>query len=82
MGIWLHENGPKGGDEINLLKPGLNYGWPKTTFGVDYLGELVSKLQKAPGITDPGSHSILGKNFRSGPGTFLWARLRRNRFAG
>jgi aldose sugar dehydrogenase len=51
--IWLHENGPKGGDEINLLKPGLNYGWPKTTFGVDYSGELVSKLQKAPGITDP-----------------------------
>jgi glucose/arabinose dehydrogenase len=51
--IWLHENGPKGGDEINLLKPGLNYGWPKTTFGVDYSGELVSKLQEAPGITDP-----------------------------
>ena len=34
--IWLHESGPKGGDEINLLKPGPNYGWPKTTFGVDY----------------------------------------------
>lgn len=51
--IWLHENGPKGGDEINLLKPGRNYGWPKTTFGVDYSGELVSKLQRAPGITDP-----------------------------
>ncbi len=50
--IWLHENGPKGGDEINLLKPGRNYGWPKTTFGVDYSGELVSKLQRAPGVTD------------------------------
>jgi Glucose / Sorbosone dehydrogenase len=44
--IWLHENGPKGGDEINLLKPGLNYGWPGATFGIDYSGELVSKWQR------------------------------------
>jgi aldose sugar dehydrogenase len=80
--IWLHENGPKGGDEINLLKPGLNYGWPKTTFGVDYSGELVSKLQRAPGITDPvvvwvpsiapsGFTLYLGKKFPQWTGDFF-----------
>jgi glucose/arabinose dehydrogenase len=51
--IWLHENGPKGGDEVNLLKPGCNYGWPRTTYGIDYSGELITKLQKAEGIVDP-----------------------------
>ena len=33
--IWSHENGPMGGDEVNLLAPGHNYGWPKTTYGLD-----------------------------------------------
>jgi len=84
--IWLHENGPKGGDEINLLKPGLNYGWPKTTFGVDYSGELVSKLQKAPGITDPvvvwtpsiapsGFTLYLGEKFPQWTGDFFVGAL-------
>ena len=84
--IWLHENGPKGGDEINLLKPGLNYGWPKATFGVDYSGELVSKLQKAPGVTDPvvvwtpsiapsGFTLYLGKKFPQWTGDFFVGTL-------
>ena len=34
--IWESEQGPQGGDELNLLKPGLNYGWPMVTYGVDY----------------------------------------------
>ena len=51
--MWEHEHGPKGGDEINRLQPGLNYGWPVTTFGVDYSGELVSKQQVAKGIERP-----------------------------
>jgi aldose sugar dehydrogenase len=51
--IWLHENGPKGGDEINHLKAGANYGWPKTCFGIDYSGEQITKLQRADGIEDP-----------------------------
>jgi glucose/arabinose dehydrogenase len=51
--VWEHEHGPKGGDEINRLQPGLNYGWPVTTFGVDYSGELVSKQQVAKGIERP-----------------------------
>ncbi|WP_420600903.1 PQQ-dependent sugar dehydrogenase [Flagellimonas sp.] len=34
--LWLHEHGPKGGDELNLVKPGLNYGWPIICHGIDY----------------------------------------------
>ena len=32
--IWIHEHGPKGGDEINIIKKGENYGWPRVTFGI------------------------------------------------
>jgi aldose sugar dehydrogenase len=48
--IWLHEHGPRGGDEINLLKPGLNYGWPTVTHGIDYDGKLISERAHAPGM--------------------------------
>lgn len=36
--MWLHEHGPRGGDEVNILKPGANYGWPLQTFGREYSG--------------------------------------------
>ena len=51
--IWIHEHGPRGGDEVNVLAPGANYGWPKTTYGIDYSGELITELTEAPGITPP-----------------------------
>ena len=35
-GIWEHEHGPKGGDEINLIRPAVNYGWPVICYGIDY----------------------------------------------
>ncbi len=34
--IWTHEHGPQGGDEINIMRPGINYGWPVITYGVNY----------------------------------------------
>jgi len=40
--IWLHEHGPKGGDEINVLEKGGNYGWPLATFGVNYNGSTIT----------------------------------------
>ncbi|MCX7788871.1 MAG: PQQ-dependent sugar dehydrogenase, partial [Spirochaetes bacterium] len=38
--LWVHEHGPRGGDEINVLKPGANYGWPVITYGKEYFGGL------------------------------------------
>ena len=40
-GIWVNEQGPKGGDEINILQPGANYGWPLLTYGREYSGGQV-----------------------------------------
>lgn len=40
--IWLHEHGPQGGDELNLIEKGQNYGWPLATFGINYNGTPVS----------------------------------------
>jgi len=51
--IWVHEHGPKGGDEINILKPGANYGWPEVTYGISYWGTKISDKTSAPGMEDP-----------------------------
>ena len=51
--IWENENGPKGGDELNIIKPGANYGWPITTYGTEYSGEEITTLREAPGIESP-----------------------------
>ncbi len=51
--IWLHEHGPRGGDEIGLLLAGRNYGWPTVTFGIDYDGKLISERLAAPGFELP-----------------------------
>ena len=40
--LWQHEHGPQGGDEINIIRPGLNYGWPVITFGEEYGGGPIS----------------------------------------
>ena len=40
-----HEHGPRGGDEINLIEPGRNHGWPAITYGIDYSGALISPLK-------------------------------------
>lgn len=51
--IWATEHGPMGGDELNILKKGANYGWPVITFGVDYNGEIVSKETEKAGMEQP-----------------------------
>lgn len=51
--IWQHEHGPRGGDEINLIRPGENYGWPVATYGIDYSGAIVSPFETRPGMVDP-----------------------------
>ena len=54
--LWAHEHGPRGGDELNLVLPGRNYGWPVATFGVDYSGARISPYTSRPGIEDPVLH--------------------------
>ena len=55
--IWSHEHGPQGGDEINILAPGVNYGWPLITHGREYTGEPVGQgLAAAPGLASPLLH--------------------------
>ncbi len=52
--IWTHEHGPRGGDEINIIRPGVNYGWPVVTLGIDYTGFSIGDgLKHMPGMEDP-----------------------------
>lgn len=51
--IWFHEHGPKGGDELNILKAGANYGWPAVTYGINYDGTVITDRRTAPGIEPP-----------------------------
>lgn len=48
-----HEHGPRGGDELNIITAGQNYGWPITSHGIDYTGALVTPFRSRPGMTMP-----------------------------
>ncbi|MDA3950055.1 MAG: PQQ-dependent sugar dehydrogenase [Spirochaeta sp.] len=54
--IWLHEHGPRGGDEINIVSIGANYGWPLVTHGVAYSGREITDTASRPGYEDPLLH--------------------------
>ncbi|MCG7535820.1 PQQ-dependent sugar dehydrogenase [Pseudoalteromonas sp. OOF1S-7] len=51
--IWTHEHGPRGGDEINIIKPGLNYGWPVITYGINYNGTKITDETTRAGMQQP-----------------------------
>lgn len=51
--LWAAEFGPRGGDEVNIIRPGENYGWPEVTHGVNYDGSVISDRRSAPGMVDP-----------------------------
>lgn len=51
--VLAHEHGPRGGDELNRIEAGSNYGWPLATFGIDYSGARISPYQSYPGTVDP-----------------------------
>ena len=50
--LWEHEHGPRGGDELNLIQKGGNYGWPVATKGMDYSGATISPFKSYPGMID------------------------------
>jgi aldose sugar dehydrogenase len=51
--VWQHEHGPLGGDELNVILPGRNYGWPLVTYGRTYEGETISEETSQPGLEPP-----------------------------
>ena len=51
--IWTNEHGPRGGDEINIIKKGKNYGWPKITYGINYSGTTITKNKSLPKMKQP-----------------------------
>lgn len=51
--IWTNEHGPKGGDEINIIEKGKNYGWPKITYGINYSGTTITKNKSLPDMEQP-----------------------------
>ena len=51
--IYAHEHGPRGGDELNLIKPNVNYGWPAVTFGINYDGTPITPDTTLPGMVLP-----------------------------
>lgn len=51
--IWVHEHGPQGGDEINVVKKGANYGWPVVSYGINYDGTSFTDETSGPDFEDP-----------------------------
>lgn len=84
--IWEAEHGPKGGDEINIISKGGNYGWPLYSLGVNYDGSAISSGHTAAGIKEPlyswipsigtcGIAFITSEKFKSWKGNLLVAGL-------
>lgn len=86
--LWTHEHGPQGGDEVNVIRPGLNYGWPIITYGVNYgLGTKIGEGQSKPGMVQPlqvwvpsiapsGIAFVSGSQFPQWRGSMLVGALR------
>jgi glucose/arabinose dehydrogenase len=51
--IWTHEHGPQGGDEINIIQSGKNYGWPIISYGINYSGTRFTEITAKPGMEQP-----------------------------
>ncbi|MCG5536687.1 PQQ-dependent sugar dehydrogenase [Ectothiorhodospira mobilis] len=75
--IWQHEHGPHGGDELNLIEPGNNYGWPDVSLGDTYSDQRPIGVPSAPGVTDPvaswdPSPAFSGMTFYTGEAFPRW----------
>jgi aldose sugar dehydrogenase len=90
--MWLNENGPNGGDEINILKPGANYGWPLVSLGRTYPGPWQSKLSHegfepplvywTPAIAVSGMAFYTGDRFPKWKGDVFVGSLRTGEIPG
>ncbi len=82
--MWASDQGPNGGDRIDILKPGLNYGWPLVSEGRDYRGPWISESPSMEGMTRPHvsfnpSPALSGMNFYTGDAFPAW---KNNLFVG
>lgn len=53
--VWETEHGPRGGDELNVIRPGVNYGWPEISYGINYNGTELTPFKTKPGMAQPES---------------------------
>lgn len=60
--LWTNEHGPKGGDEINIIEKGKNYGWPLATHGIDYTGEPIAESRGKSLEGTAGPHHVWAKS--------------------
>ena len=87
--IWTNEHGPRGGDEINIVSPGKNYGWPDITYGINYNGKQMNpntKTAKAnmeqplyqwtPSIGPSGMAFVNGNKYKGWEGNLMTGSLR------
>jgi glucose/arabinose dehydrogenase len=85
--LWESEHGPKGGDELNLIEPGKNYGWPFITFGINYDGKIISPDTAMAGMEQPATYwvpsfapcgmtFVTGKKYKNWEGDILMGSLR------
>jgi glucose/arabinose dehydrogenase len=85
--VWETEHGPKGGDELNLIKPGLNYGWPVISYGINYDGTILTELTEKEGMVQPvtywvpsiapcGMTFVTGNRYKSWKNNLLIGSLR------
>lgn len=51
--VWLHEHGPRGGDEINISQAGKNFGWPVISYGINYSGTVFTEITEKEGMEQP-----------------------------
>lgn len=77
--VWQTEQGPNGGDELNVLRRGRNYGWPLVSYGRDYSGKPISPQPLHPGFEDPAvvwlpSIAVTGMTFYTGDRFPHWKR--------
>ena len=75
--LWSTEQGPQGGDELNKILPGRNYGWPRVSLGRDYSGAIMGEGFSAPGLEDPvvfwvPAIAVSGLSFYSGDAFPNW----------
>jgi len=54
--LYAHEHGPRGGDELNVIEPGRNYGWPLISYGRDYSRARITPFTELPGMEQPRLH--------------------------